>query len=192
MARPIPATRPARALRAALVGFVVVGYGLALGATAPGQGLAILPHLLLDHHGHALVAPTLVDEPRADTVIPTLRPESHAHDARHHTHRQGGEAHTHDGVPETAPRETWRTLRATAPPSAAGWHAHGDDVHRHISSEPDAGPEAVIAVALDDHRPAMAPALPPAAATPADLGAPTTTMVSHQMSVETPPPIGQG
>ncbi|WP_412069252.1 hypothetical protein [Rubrivirga sp. IMCC43871] len=188
MARPAPATRTARALRAALVGLVVVGYGLALGATAWGEGLAILPHLLLEHDGRALVAPTLVDVPPADTVIPTLRPESHAHEARHHTHRQGGAAHTHDDVPQAAPRETWRTLRA----GAAGWHTHGDQAHRHVSPQPDAGPEAVTVVSLDDHRPSLAPALPPAPATPADLGEPTAAIASHQASVETPPPIGQG
>lgn len=192
MARPAPTTRAARALRAALVGLVVAGYALALGATASGEGLALIPHLILAHDALALPPPTVGQEPQADKVIPTLRPDSHTHGEGRHTHQHGSDAHAHDDAAEAAPPAAWQTLRAEASERDAGWHTHGDEAHRHLSPEPDPGPESVLAFSLDEHRlpTALVPSPPPVTA--ADRSDPTETIASHEASVETPPPIARG
>ena len=168
-----------RALRGVLVALVLAGYAVALGTTASGEGLKLIPHLALEHAPTAPAAPHLVGEEEGDRdVLRTLRPNAH-----------GG--HRHDGRPHGAEpvRETVYVLATT--PSARGLHEHDGAFHRHEPTPDDKA--ALVTVSLDKHRLPATPAVPapPVAVVHLDgerPGAPA----SVEPSVETPPPIRRG
>ena len=175
MRRPAPRSRAGRALRGALVAFVLVGYVLVLGTTASGEGLKLIPHLALEHAPTALHAPHLVGDVEGERdVLRTLRPEAPAPDAP--PHAAGGP----------------RTVRVLATPlEALGLHVHGGRLHRH-DAPPDA-PRTIVTVSLDKHRLPAAPAVPaPVVSSHTASAGPSPALSSVDLSVETPPPIRRG
>ncbi|PAP75501.1 hypothetical protein [Rubrivirga marina] len=178
MRRRASASRTERALRGALVALVVAGYVLALGTTASGEGLKLLPHLALEHAPTAPAAPHLVGDQEGDRdVLRTLRPKAHAHDD--HKHR-----HASDPV-----RETIHVL--ATPPEARGLHEHEGAVHRHDTAPTEQ--HVVVTVSLDKHRLPATPGVPAPAVAAVPLGGERMAPpASVDPSVETPPPIRRG
>lgn len=166
-------------LRIALVGTVAVGYLAVLGATAAGQGLRLIPHLLLDHVETASAAPQLAESPDDDFApVTTLRPSVHRHGDHSHGH---GSPHEHR---HPAPS----SIQADAAPGV-GLHEHDGVVHTHAPADP---PPAVVLVTVDDHRPSTATtraALPPSGV---DQSTVEARAESEALAVETPPPVGRG
>jgi hypothetical protein len=167
-----------RALRGALVALVLAGYAVALGTTASGEGLKLIPHLALEHAPTTPAAPHLMGEEAGDRdVLRTLRPEAHTH---------GGQEHRHDADPA---RETIYVL--ATPPATRGLHEHDGAFHSHETPPDDRA--ALVTVSLDKHRLPATPAVPAPAVAVIRLDderpAPPDSV---EPSVETPPPIGRG
>ena len=176
MGRPAPTSRAGRALRGAVVAFVLVGYVLVLGTTASGEGLKLIPHLAQEHAPTALHAPHLVGDVEGERgVLRTLRPEAPTHDD-----------HAHEAA--LAPR----TVRVLATPlEALGLHTHDGRLHRH-DAPPDES-RVIVTVSLDKHRLPATPAVPaPVVSAHAPSAGPALALSSVDLSVETPPPIRRG
>ena len=183
MSRPAPTSRTVRALRGGLVALVLAGYLAALGTTASGAGLKLIPHLALHHAPTALVAPQLVGDVEGDRdVLMTLRPGAHHHDGHAH--------HGHDGH-RAAPHAP-RTVRVMATsPEARGVHTHDGVLHSHNAPPREA--RVWTTVSLDRHRLPAAHAVPVPPVSPhAVVGVPDRAPPSVIRLVETPPPIGRG
>ncbi len=183
MRRAATPSRTVRALKGVLVALVLAGYALALGTTASGEGLKLIPHLALDHAPTAPAAPHLVgEEEGARDVLRTLRPKAHVHD---------GHEHRHDGHPHGAEpvRETIYVL--ATPPEARGLHEHDGAFHSHGPTPDDRA--ALVTVSLDKHRLPATPAVPaPVLAAIRLDGERPAPPASVDPSVETPPPIRRG
>ncbi len=183
MSRAATPSRTGRALRGLLVVLVLAGYAVALGTTASGQGLKLLPHLALDHVSTAPTVPHLVGDVEGDRdVLRTLRPKAHAHGGHEDQHH--GHHHSAEPVRETV------HVRAT-PPEVRGLPEHDGTVHSH-EPPPDERP-LVIPVSLDKHRLPATPGVPAPAVALLHLdGVRPAPLASVDSSVETPPPIRRG
>lgn len=173
-----------------VLGLALIGYVSVFSASPAGHGLRLLHHLAESHSGpsESHPGPSASSTPTKRVASDVRRKPDAGHMSAVHTHDGPPVAHGHGAAdPDAHPGHA---------PTARDEHESGGEVHEHngiahTHRAPPPDPSVILMVSLDKHRLPDVLELPsPRPPHEVAPGSSSTSFLSAESSVETPPPIG--